>query len=132
MVELLPMVFPVIFFALFGWVFLRVFSTAFGGNKGIEKMLKGRVTRELGVIETRKKGITTITTTAYELEKKGGERVLVLRTDARAPLGFSVRFDEYSPSARTKLHAALEAMELPASEAKDAPELVGFLDTLSG
>ena len=95
-----------------GFVMVRVFSAAFGGTKGMEKMLKGTVTRELGVIETRSKGWTTITTTAYEMTKNG-ERVLVLRKEAKAPLGFSVQFHEYPPAVRAQLRAAIEAMDGP-------------------
>ncbi len=73
MVELLPMVFPVRFVALFGWVFLRVFSTAFGGHKGMEMMWKGRVTRVLGMLWSR------VTKTL----RRDGSMLLATRAHAR-------------------------------------------------
>ena len=110
LLNLLPFLFPIGFFAVFAFIMVRVLGTLFGGNSAMERMLKGTVTRELGLVETRKLGITTITTTAYELEKNG-ERVLVLRRDARAPMGASVQFHEYPPAVRSKLRAAIEAMD---------------------
>ena len=108
--SLLSLVFPLGFFLLLFLFFTKIMGTIFGGTTAMERLLKGKVMREFGMVETRKRGLATLTTTAYEVER-GGERILVLRKDARAVLGASVSFEELSPAARTKLRAMIEVMD---------------------
>lgn len=110
MLDALSLIGPIAFFGVWIVFILVVMPKLSKGSKAAERLLGGKVVREFGELETRKRNGATITVSALELDKDG-ERHLVLRSESKALLGWSVRFSRLGPEGRRRLRAAMDAMD---------------------